>query len=277
MNAPLYLSAGLDCEMAREHPEWIELNEEGRPVRHLPLRAGFDKMCFHSPYLAFLCAQIEEVATLFPDCDGIFLDIIGQGPGCSPSAMEYMARNGLDASKGGRPQESGRCGRREILRSKRRPQRADCGATCRSFTTRATSFADAMISSRSKAISSWSRFRPVAGAIDHFPESASYVAQLGKAYLGMTGKFHTTWGEMGGYKHPNALRYECGAMLAFGASCSIGDQALPSGELDPGSYELIGSAYREVKTKEPWCVDAVLAPRNWHSFERGGKRAQCAG
>jgi len=40
----------------------------------------------------------------------------------------------------------------------------------------------------------------------------------------MTGKFHTMWGEFGGYKHPNALSYECSLMLAYCAGCSIGDQ-----------------------------------------------------
>ena len=50
---------------------------------------------------------------------------------------------------------------------------------------------------------------------DDFPMSAKYVANLGMDFMGMTGKFHTTWGEFGGYKHPNALRYECAAMLAF--------------------------------------------------------------
>jgi hypothetical protein len=44
----------------------------------------------------------------------------------------------------------------------------------------------------------------------------------------MTGKFHTTWGEFGGFKRPNALRYECAAMLAFGSKCSIGDQLHPA-------------------------------------------------
>ena len=43
----------------------------------------------------------------------------------------------------------------------------------------------------------------------------------------MTGN-HTTRGEFGGYKHRNALRYECAAMLAFGAKCSVGDQLIPA-------------------------------------------------
>jgi hypothetical protein len=74
---------------------------------------------------------------------------------------------------------------------------------------------------------------------DHFPLSAAYARTIGKAYLGMTGKFHTTWGEFGGYKHPNALNYECSLMLAFGAGCSVGDQLHPTGEIDESTYALM--------------------------------------
>ena len=91
---------------------------------------------------------------------------------------------------------------------------------------------------------------------DHFPMSAAYVSCLGMEYLGMTGKFHNTWGEFGGFKHPNALRYEAALSLAFGAKCSIGDQMHPNGMMDEGTYQLIGEAYQEVESKEQWCVDA---------------------
>ena len=40
---------------------------------------------------------------------------------------------------------------------------------------------------------------------------------LGMEYLGMTGKFHSTWGEFGGFKHPNALRAEVSLAAANGA------------------------------------------------------------
>jgi hypothetical protein len=54
-------------------------------------------------------------------------------------------------------------------------------------------------------------------------------------------------------KHPNALRYECAAMMAFGAKCSVGDQLHPDGQLDESTYGIIGAAYAEVEAKEPWC------------------------
>jgi beta-galactosidase GanA len=68
----------------------------------------------------------------------------------------------------------------------------------------------------------------------------------------MTGKFHKSWGEFGGFKHPNALRYEVALNAALGAKCSIGDQLHPNGEMDMATYKLIGAAYSELEAKEPW-------------------------
>jgi hypothetical protein len=45
-------------------------------------------------------------------------------------------------------------------------------------------------------------------------------------------------------------------MLALNAKCSIGDQLHPNGRLDPIAYELIGSVYKQVEQKEPWCRNA---------------------
>ena len=87
---------------------------------------------------------------------------------------------------------------------------------------------------------------------DHFPVSAGYARTLGMDYLGMTGKFHKSWGEFGGFKHPNALRYEAMLSVANGASVSVGDQLHPSGEMDMVTYNLIGKAYKEVEEIEPW-------------------------
>ncbi len=255
----VYLSAGFDSLAAREHPEWLELDTQGAPVQRQPLKPGFDKLCFLSPYLDYLCAQIEEAAELFDDCDGIFLDIVNQAAGCSPWAMAYMVEHGLDA----RLPES----RKEAASEALRRYFDRTNAACRSRRADMPVFHNSghVYRGRDDFNDCQSHFEleslPTGGwGYDHFPESAAYVSQLGKAYLGMTGKFHSTWGEIGGYKHTNALRYECAAMLAYGAACSVGDQLSPSGELDSSTYELIGAAYREVKAKEPWCVGAVYTP-----------------
>lgn len=65
-------------------------------------------MDFHGLYLDYLCNQIREVVSLFPDCDGIFLDIISQNQSCSRWSLDFMKANGLDPAKKSDRKESSR-------------------------------------------------------------------------------------------------------------------------------------------------------------------------
>lgn len=253
INAPIYLSAGFDAMAAGEHPEWWHLGKDGKPGAWLT--AGYFLLDFHSPYLDYLCDQIAEAARLFPDCDGIFLDIIHQDQSCGRWSLEFMKANGLDPEREEDRKESSRLALEkyyqrttEAAKSSRAgmPVFHNSGHIPRGRRDLLPYFSHLELESL-----------PTGGwGYDHFPVSAKYACNLPFEFLGMTGKFHTTWGEFGGYKHPNALRYECAAMLAFGAKCSIGDQLHPSGQLDRSTYQIIGEAYREVRDKEPWCRGA---------------------
>jgi len=90
----------------------------------------------------------------------------------------------------------------------------------------------------------------------HFPLSQRYARTTGHDSLGMTGKFHTTWGDFQSYKNEAALQFECFQMLALNAKCSIGDQLPPTGRLDRATYDVVGPVYREVARREPWCRGA---------------------
>ncbi|MBO4548819.1 MAG: alpha-L-fucosidase [Abditibacteriota bacterium] len=252
INAPIYISAGVDTYISDRHPEWREARPapDGRTYTQWALAPGFLKLCFHSPYLDYLIAQIEEVARLYPDCDGIFLDIINQGECMCPSCIKWMKDRGLDPSL----QESRRqCADHALEEYYRRSTEA-----ARSVNPRMRVFHNSghVAKNDTDILKYFSHLEleslPTGGwGYDHFPLSAKFAGKLDLDFLGMTGKFHTTWGEFGGFKHPNALRYECMQMLAFGSKCSVGDQLAPSGRLDPSTYRLIGSAYREVEAKEP--------------------------
>ena len=258
VNVPIYISAGVDNVMAEQRPEWREISIEGSysgwtgPFN----RAGFKTMCFGSPYLDYLCDQISEAVRLFPECDGVFLDIIFQGECCCKACMAYMKEHGLDANK---PEDRRACARAALERYYR-----ETTAACRCDNPNMPVFHNSgHVGKGDRSILQYFSHLeleslPTGGwGYDHFPLSARYVGKLGLDYMGMTGKFHTTWGEFGGYKHPNALRYECALMLANGAKCSVGDQLHPNGKMDETTYRLIGEAYSEVEAKEPWCDDVT--------------------
>ena len=92
---------------------------------------------------------------------------------------------------------------------------------------------------------------------DHFPSSARYTATLGFDFLGQTGKFHTTLGEFGGFKHPQALEYEVMQMAALGAKCLVGDQLHPSGAINHDTCKTIGPAYARLEGMEPFLKGAT--------------------
>lgn len=254
VNVPIYLTAGVNNLAAYEHPEWREVGVDGRYTGWAQnvTDAGFHAMCFNTPYLDYLCSQITEVVRLFPDCDGIFLDIISQSPCCCKWCLDSMAEQGLDAEK-----ESDRIQHAERVLEKYYKATTDA-ARVDDPSMNIFHNSGHIRKGQRDILKYFSHLEleslPTGGwGYDHFPLSAKYCTQLDQDFLGMTGKFHTTWGEFGGYKHPNALRYECAAMIAMGAKCSIGDQLHPGGLLDESTYELIGEAYAEVEAKEAWC------------------------
>lgn len=260
VNVPIYISAGVDNVMSQARPEWREFGADGayRGWSGNAFRAGFHKMCFNSPYLDYLCEQIREVVRLFPQGDGVFLDIINQGQCCCPACMALMEREGLDPMVEADRRRCAEMGLERYYRETTAATRCDdpdypvfhnSGHITRGNRGILEYFSHLELESL-----------PTGGwGYDHFPVSAKYCKNLGLDLLGMTGKFHTTWGEFGGYKHPNALRYECAAMLAYGSKCSVGDQLHPEGAMDVSTYDIIGQAYAEVEAKEPWCDNVEAA------------------
>lgn len=252
VKTPVYLSAGLDEKLARRHPEWLIRDAEDRTrwVRDF-MTPGYHEFCFNTPYLDLLLAQIHEIVSNY-DADGIFLDIVG----IRECRCQYCVAALREAGQDPRDEAAvAALGERTYLNYTRRVRE-----TIDAVKPGLPAFHNSSHQLRGRRdlarVNSHLELEslPTGGwGYDHFPLSARYVQSLGMDYLGMTGKFHTSWGEFGGYKHPNALRFETALSLAHGAKCSIGDQLHPSGQMDEATYALIGAAYAEVEAKEPWC------------------------
>ncbi len=248
VKTPVYLSAGLDEKLARRHPEWLRRWDPNDTITWKS--PGYHEFCMNTPYLEILAAQVEEVVKNY-DADGIFLDIVGVRTCYCQHCVRTLLDEGKDPYD---PANAAELGERVYANYCRRMREAvdkykpglplfhNSGHIRRG--RRDLADVDTHLELESLPTGGW--------GYDHFPLSAAYSRTLGKDFLGMTGKFHTTWGEFGGYKHPMALRYEEALCVANGAKCSIGDQLHPSGYMDEATYALIGEAYAEVEAKEPW-------------------------
>lgn len=254
IRVPIYISVGFDEFMARRQPEWVELGGDGKLRGAAPLVAGWRKLCLNTPYIDYVSEQTQEVLSLFPT-DGLFFDIIHQGPCCCRWCMEGMQAEGVD------PEDEGqrKAYAREVLnRLRRRITREvrEVNPHCLIFWNSGhvdPSFRPVLHTFSHLEIESL----PSGGwGYDHFPSSVRYARNLGLDHLAMTGKFHKTWAGFGEFKNPAALEYDCFTALAEGSKCSIGDQLHPNGELDPATYALIGGVYAQVAAREPWCAGA---------------------
>jgi hypothetical protein len=85
---------------------------------------------------------------------------------------------------------------------------------------------------------------------------ARQARSYGVDFVGMTGRFHKSWGDFGGLKTQDQLDYECGVIVSAGGRISVGDQLHPNGRLDPAVYRLLAGAYERIEQLEPWLVDA---------------------
>ena len=266
IQTPVYITVQFDELTAREHPEWRVVKtrhsssqtiaEEGADADMNMLNAQWHPVSLVNEALVQrIIAQSIEVVQDY-DPEGLFMDILLQWEDVSVGSLRRMERRGLNPELAADRQRNDREVIQEYyekfweaLRAVKKDLRIfhNSGHIAKGDRARWPFFTHLELESL-----------PTGGwGYDHFPISAKYASTLGLPFLGMTGKFHTTWGEFGGYKRPLALDYECAQMVAMGARCSIGDQLHPSGKIDLPTYEIIGPAYRRVERLEPYLRDAT--------------------
>lgn len=254
IRVPIYITVGWDELVARRHPEWLERMPDGSVSGAPPLRPGWKRLCFNTPHIDYVIEQTQEVLDMF-EVDGLFFDIIHQGPCVCQYCLEKMWEQGLDPEK-------------------QADRLALAAQTVDEFKRRMTAEIrkkdrDCTIFYNAGHI--YPHWRPVldtythleieslpsgAWGYAHFPTTVRYARNLGMDCLGMTGKFQTVWGDFSSFKNQAALEYECFTMLANAAKCSVGDQLHPTGKICPVTYDLIGRVYASVEEKERWCEDA---------------------
>lgn len=256
-----YTTVTLDEHMATQHPEWRQIDEQGRLVGRAPLNAdhfSWQWLCLNSPYIDYVAAHTQEILTNYP-VDGIFYDIILQSPCLCHHCQNGMRSEGLHpGSLAERTQYSLQVADQcmERLSHVVWDHNAELSVF---FNSRLRFDTDGRNSSRAEQrhYSHWEIESLASGdwGYSHFPIAVRYFQALQpkRAMTGHTGRFHTSWGDFGALKNQAALEYECFRLIASGCGCTIGDQLSPRGTLDPAIYQRIGSVYEQVARKEAWC------------------------
>ena len=259
IRVPIYTTVQWDHYTALQHPEWLVRDEKGAPIGMgdtQVFQPGFyNHLDVSTPYLDFLKKHLADLFESVP-VDGLFLDIHHALPNANPWAIDGMLKKGIDPTK----EENRLRYDAEVLRA----YKEEVTAFIRKLDKHCTIFYNGGHISphvrNSVAYNSHLELEslPSGGwGYLHFPLTSRYARNLDKDIMGMTGKFHTSWGDFHSLKNPAALEFETSLMLALNARCSIGDQLHPSGVLDAATYDLIGDAFGKVAQKEPWCEGAT--------------------
>ncbi len=255
IEAPIYISVQWDERNARLHPEWRVRSAGQNRLDPPQLKAAWHTLCLNNKdYRDELLEHTREVVRNY-DTPGIFFDIILTTDCVCQNCIDSMKAHGLDPEKAEDRLKNDEWVN-EVFRSEMTAALNaefpglrifyNCGHIHKQGRKRFSSYSHLELESL-----------PTGGwGYDHFPSSARYAATLGLDFLAHTGKFHTSWGEFGGFKHPDALEYEAAQMVALGSKCLVGDQLHPNGVINPDTYASIGPAYARVAKLEPYLEGA---------------------
>jgi len=269
ISAQVYITVGWSANDALNHPEWTILNKDGTNsykelVKDLgpedPFGWGWDILSPEGPYLELILAQTREIVSAY-EVDGIWYDIVPfHELNYNEISLADMKEHGVD------PDDEEAVRQRHVEKMKEFQERANAlirehrpaASIYYNWSTHAsTAHALSMLPYEFYAFNTKHDLEdlPTAwGGYDIFPWRSKYFANTGKEIVAMSGKFHKSWGEFGGFKHRDALLYEAASMVAFGANCNFGDQLHPSGQLEMATYENIGYAYDYVEKIEAYGV-----------------------
>lgn len=273
VKCPIYYTVGWSASDAENHPEWVAREKDGRyQAINYDLNAkgsevkpetSWKWLCpaLGGPYHEHIMNQVTEICEKYP-VDGFWFDIYHVGNnGCYCSyCQERMKMEGVDINDREAVVKSAALAVKAHMKALRDLiSRSHPDATVFfNNTTHLTNLGN--FNNRLYAMNTHQELEDLPttwGGYDKLPLEAKYHLENGNPIVAMSGKFHKSWGEFGGFKHSDAIKYEAAAMISNGAACNFGDQLHPSGEMDIETYRNIGRAYEYVEKIEKFGLGGV--------------------
>ena len=265
--APVYITMGWCKKDSDEHPEWrhidfatkkefffdnsLAVTDPERPLTG----CSWTTLCPVGGYADHLAAITREICEMYDVSDGVFYDICFFKDACACEACcRGMRERGLDP-------ENLEDAKKYYIEKRIEMMQTLTGIVHEFYPEAPVFYNGGANMNRPEFHPYETHYEledlPTAwGGYDLMPLRAKYFERYGKYFHGMTGKFHHAWGEFGGFKNREALRYECADMLSVGASISVGDHLHPSGKIDESTYGIIGHAFSYIDAIEGYCRES---------------------
>jgi hypothetical protein len=262
MKVIAYFSIGWLTPIQKNHPEWLERNAQGQSIGtgNHPKSGPWDCICLNSPYPEqIVFPQLKEIVSGYP-IDGIWLDIIENNPCyCRWCQAAYQARYGRPL-----PQALP-----EVV--------AFALQTRREFVERCVNLIRSANPEVLVTFNTAGRNADIVPLVDFcsietHPGSPSdkgawtrslltykFLQKYDKPWETSTSRFIHGWGGWDDQALAN-IQAVSSRILAHGGVINLGDQAYPTGRLDPELYQKIGQNYAFIEPRERWAVQPRRFP-----------------
>ena len=280
IKAYIYFTVGWSSNDAELHPEWCAKNKNGDFIYNSPIvdknmtlpHFHWKFLCLNTSYHELILSQVRELCENYK-VDGFWFDIYQVHRKCyCENCIKSMGAENININI----ENDVEAFNAKIMRRHCKEIKDLIG----SFLPSANVFFNG-----TTATDLGSNFRHemyinnTAQDLEHLPTTwggydkislqSKFFLGLGYEITAMSGKFHTDWGEFGGFKNPDAIKFEAASMIAHGANCNFGDQLHPSGRIDDNTYKCIGIAYDYVEKIEEYGKDSVPVSKLgvWRTYD----------
>lgn len=265
VKCPIYFTIGWSLLNAEQHPDWVIKDKEGessasKRISNLKADDPFPKFAWEllmpdGDYLEMILVQIEELCKKY-DVDGFWFDIIPINMlNYNENSRMQMKEAGVNIENKVEVEEFHIKKIKHFLKStneivKKYEPEASVFYNWSTHLGESNTFKYRLYEYNTSfdledLPTTWDGYNV-------FPMRAKFFLNEDLPITGMSGKFHTSWGEFGGFKYPNALKYEAASMISFGANVNFGDQLHPNGVLDTETYRNLKTAFNYVEKIEKY-------------------------
>lgn len=239
-----YVSAGLNHEQSRRHPEWCQIDKDGYIIKGDRTENFFRTVCYNTGYKEHVYALVKEILKYNPD--GFFFDSVVERPCYCSVCSEKMAALGIDINDDKAVSDFGSKSTLEFARGLKEiiPE----GKTMR--------LNGLCVGDEFSTHSEVECLPSAVWGYDFFYTTIAYSRNVFNDALYMTGRFQTDWGDFGGIKSKTSLENDFYDSLCNGVQFAVGDHMHPRCKLRDEVYDMIGDIFAQMKEYEKWTDEA---------------------
>ena len=263
VSAPIYIPVGWSHLDSENHPEWCAVNYYTKKREYYGCNKENENeprtetlwslLCPTGDYLTELEKLTEEICERYNPIDGMFFDICFFGPCVCDRCKAQMLKEGLDPENETDAKIHFKKTRIEMM--------TKLSDIVKKHNKNASVFFNGSCTENNDPdiLGYQSHFEievlpTVYGTFDETDFHCRKLEGFNEEIFGMTARFQHSWGEFGGYKDKDALKYEIANSLSLGAGVCVGDHCHPNGKMDDATYENVKYAYSYMKSIEKYCL-----------------------